>query len=113
MTSTPNMIIFADSRNFLETILNSLEALGEAEEKTESKESSDTFHYVAKCRKCNSIVFACCDLPEYSLTIAREVAEYIASGYIIERIPSDTFQNNKFACRCNESKKMKDARAWN
>lgn len=51
--------------------------------------------YIAK-RECGCIVMACVDNPEHRRDTAKEVAQAIREGYVIERVSSDFVRENWF-----------------
>lgn len=72
-----------------------------------TKQEKESFHYIACCRKCNAIVFACVDLLDYRHRIAKDISSYIAAGCTIERIPSSELMKREFSCRCARTEEIK------
>jgi len=81
---------------------------------TPTAKNLETYNYVARCRKCKSIIFACLDIFEYRDCIAKEACWHIKNGYTFERLPSGEFLKNKFGCSCDsQESKWKRKAQWN
>lgn len=64
--------------------------------------NEDVPSYIGRCPKCNGIVMAYVDKPEYAAEIAKAVAECIQDGYIVERVTVGYVRTHKFSCSCKE-----------
>lgn len=42
--------------------------------------------YIAKVKECGCVVAACVDRPEYAKSTAKDVADWIKRGLVVERI---------------------------
>ena len=62
--------------------------------------SSETGAYIALCRcGCGGIVFAVVDNPEHAADTAKEVADCIRDGYVVERGTVGFVRSRPFGCQ--------------
>lgn len=59
-----------------------------------------THAYAGYCGGCGSMVAIVIDLPGYGKDTARSVAEFIRSGYRVERVTIEEGRNILAFCRC-------------
>lgn len=56
--------------------------------------------YMARCQGCNHVVALTLDAPEYRKDVARDVAEWIADGLIVERSTAKIGRELFNGCTC-------------
>lgn len=58
--------------------------------------------YIGRCPKCNGIVMACVDEPQYTEDTAEYLCEAVKDGLIIERVTVGYVRENWNGCQCEK-----------
>jgi hypothetical protein len=58
--------------------------------------SDDVNCFIARCLKCNGLVFASVDTPDHRAENAKEVAKLIRKGYRVDNMPVSEVRKSKF-----------------
>lgn len=62
--------------------------------------SDQVYAYVGKCASCGAVRFAAVDRPEDKRQVARDVAEAIRDGFVVERVTVEAARAMPWACTC-------------
>lgn len=62
--------------------------------------------YIGKCKDCGNVVAAVVDEPGREKETAKDVAEFIKDGLLIERVSAEYVRKNFSYCECNKDKQI-------
>lgn len=72
----------------------------------------ETPAYIARCKKCKAIVMATVDVPEHAKDVAKDIADCVRRGFVIEHVTVGYVRENwSSSCTCTQDNNRVPANA--